>query len=90
MTEAPYPKRGGKGRPPPLPTTMDGIRVQTVAPYGGLTYEEWIATPLKPSQFQMHKPSGHWKNPEQVGEEILRVVKEKKLSASEAADLVIT
>lgn len=86
MTEAPYPKRGGRGRPEPLPPTMDGVRVQTVAPYGGLTYEEWIAQPLAHSEIKDTRPRSE---PEVLGESILRLCKDGKMNASDAADMVL-
>ena len=100
-TEAPYPQWKAP-QTKHLPQKVEGSSIisfvagapavmgrMTLHPFGGLTYEEWIETPLAPSEFPMHNPSGHWDDQESLGNEILRVCKEKKISASEAADLVI-
>lgn len=86
MTEAPYPKRGGKGRVDHLAAEMPGVRIPLLKPYGGLTYEEWIATPLKPSQFQDTRPM---EDQEIVGAQIQDGVREHGLTASAAADIVL-
>jgi hypothetical protein len=87
MTEAPYPVRGGrKGRVDHLPALVPGVRVPLLKPYGGLTYEEWIATPLKPSEFQDTRPKG---DAESVGKKIKNLCSDTDSDASTAADIVL-
>ena len=89
MSEAAYPPRGGKGRVGSLPVEMPGVRVSLVRPYGGLTYEEWMATPLKPSQFQDARPNVE--DQEKLGERILEMcrVTDRNFTASQAADTLL-
>jgi hypothetical protein len=86
MTEAPYPKRGGKGRQDSLPAEMPGVRTPLLKPYGGLTYEEWMATPLPKSQFQDNRPM---EDQEIVGKKIQNLSRELDIGAAAAADSVL-
>jgi hypothetical protein len=91
MTEAPYPKRGGKGRPASMPIEIPGMRIPLLRPYGGMTYEEWMATPLKPSRFQKRFPNDEFADQEMLGERILEICRstDRNFTASQAADLLL-
>ena len=85
-TESFMPPVTGKGRRGFLPATMDGVKMQTVAPYGGMTGEEWYESQSKPTTMQDKRPTT---DPEILGTSILRLTKEGNMSASDAADMIL-
>ena len=86
MTEAPYPARGGRGRPPPLPAVMPGVRVPMLKPYGGLTYDEWMQTDLQRTEI----PDARFGfSQEDLGKQIIGICRRDGISASKAADKIL-
>jgi hypothetical protein len=97
-SEAPYP-RWTFQKPKPLEKEMEGSAIlhpagpdeyvivgyKTLFPFNGLTHEEFMDAPMKPSQFADTRPT---RDCEELGVQIQTLCRERGITASAAADVV--